>query len=281
MAFPGLMNAVRGMQSQKPPPKFSAAGGAGASPAGMMGGKMMAPGGGGAPGGAQFAARGNTSPAMAGRVGSMMGGRGAPGGGPTGGMAGRVAGMFGGGGRTATSMAAPGGAPGGAMGRIGGMFGGGGGRAPAPQMAPRAPGGMGGLFALSDERSKDRIRELEDQRDMYLDLLETDRDAVSETFRGVGNYDYDYKPEHRAETGVKSGRGPMADELRPLGVTSRGRDGLERVDMQRLPLETAGEVGTQRRELDDTRAEVDRLRAELAELEDDPDATLRRGLGRR
>jgi hypothetical protein len=54
----------------------------------------------------------------------------------------------------------------------------------------------------------------------------------------------------------------MARELRPLGVTERGGDGMERVNMERLPLETAGEVGTQRREIDD-------LRAKLAELEDE------------
>jgi hypothetical protein len=276
MALPGLMNSLRA--KQQPPPKFASGG---ASPAaGMTSGMSPAAPQGNTPpgGGGGIASRVGGMMGGGGRAGAMsaIGGRGAPGGGPTGGMAGRVSGMFGGG----APGGAAGGGMGGAVGRVGNLMGGGG-RAPAPQMAPRAPGGMTGMFALSDQSSKDKIRELEEQRDMYLDLLEPDQDSTSNAFRGVNHYTYDYKPEHRAETGTKSGEGPMAHELRPLGVTSRGGDGLERVDMKRLPLKTASEVGTQRRELDDTRAELDALRSELSDLDDDPDATLRTALGRR
>lgn len=163
---------------------------------------------------------------------------------------------------------------GGAMGAARGMFGGGGGAPPAAagQMAARP----GFAAMLSDERSKQRIEELEDQRDRYLDLMDNDKDATSDAFRGVHDYSYEYKPEFQGKPGTAPGRqrGAMAHELRPLGVTMHGDDGFERVDNERLPLKTAGEVGTQRRELDDTRAEVEDLRAKLAELEDDPQAQL-------
>ena len=93
--------------------------------------------GGSAPGGSMF---GRGAPSGGGGMASSMhamGGRGAPGAGPSSGMAGRIASMFGGGGGSVASTA----------GRMG-----------------------GGLF--SDERSKERIKELEGLTKRYEALLD-------------------------------------------------------------------------------------------------------------
>ncbi len=234
-----------------------------------------------------------------GRAMGAAGGGTPQGGGATGRAGGMLGGMFGTGGG-----GAPQGGTAGAASRISGMFGGGAPQAPAaqgPRMAPRMPQ-MG--FAMSDEASKQEVERLRERvRDLgggadaghaaassgpdfatrlagaakgFQALSDERSKERSEVFRGVSNNEYEYKPEFRDQPGAGHGkfRGPMADELRPLGVTARGEDGMERVNMERLPLEVAGEVGDQRRELDE-------LRQRLADLEGNPDAQLDVAGGRR
>ncbi|HEX6275807.1 MAG TPA: hypothetical protein VFZ53_22350 [Polyangiaceae bacterium] len=201
---------------------------------------------------------------MASRVSGMMGGRGAPGAGPMSGMAGRVASMFGGG--------AGGGQPGGGIAsRVGGMFGGGaGGGAGRAGMA----GMMGGL--MSDERSKEKIRELEGIKARYEALIDTPTEKPS-GFEGVGSHEFSYKPEFQDEPGAGRGRfaGPMTSELKSIpGVVKEGPGGMEQVDTPRLTMANASATGELSREVDD-------LRARLAALSDDPDATLDVAGGRR
>ncbi len=147
-----------------------------------------------------------------------------------------------------------------------------GGASSSPDFGQRLAGAAGHFKALSDETSKQKISDLE----AALRSARGGDSQRSEAFRGVTNNEYEYKPEFRDQPGAGHGkfRGPMADELRPLGVTEFGGDGMERVNMERLPLETAGEVGNQRRELDE-------LRQRLADLEGNPDAVLDVAGGRR
>lgn len=194
-----------------------------------------------------------------------MGGRGAPGAGPTGGMAGRISGMFGGGG------------------------------GPAPRAAQGLFGGAGAL--MSDERSKEKIRELEGIKQRYMALLDgpsgggdaghSDRDGIvtsSEVdYSPVGSHEFEYKPEYRDEPGAGRGRfaGPMTSELKGIpGVVKSGPGGMEQVDAPRLTMANASQIGNLTREKAD-RSELDDLRARLAALSDDPDGALDVAGGRR
>lgn len=180
-----------------------------------------------------------------------------------GGLAGRVGGMFG-----------SGGAPGGMAGRVGGMAG-------VPARAPTGGPGMAGMVGglMSDERSKQKIAELEGIKRRYEALIDSPTEKPR-GFEDVGSYEYEYKDP--SEPGAAPGRhvGPMAHELRSLpGVVERGPDGFDRVNADRLSLANASATGELSREKAD-RAEVEALRARLAALSDDPDASLRAGLGR-
>jgi len=83
------------------------------------------------------------------------------------------------------------------------------------------------LLGLSDRSSK-------------TDIAPT---TLSDKFENVGSHSYRYKDP--SIQGAKPGRhsGPMADELRALGVTEFGDDGLERVDTVRLSLANASATG--------------------------------------
>lgn len=151
-----------------------------------------------------------------------------------------------------------------------------------PAMAQRQPLNMGQRVpqmgalrnVLSDERSKETIRAL---RSRLADLGEGggERDLDPNPFRSAENFEYEYKdPEAR---GAAPGRhvGPMAQDLEGIpGVVRERPDGMKEVDAGRLSMATAGEVGSQRREIDE-------LRARLADLEGNPDAVLDVASGRR
>jgi len=211
-----------------------------------------------------------------------------------GGMAG---GARGGAGMAQMSQAAPAGRPapgagsGGMAGGVASMFGGGGGGGVASNA-----GKMAGLF--SDERSKERIKELEGLTKRYEALLdgpsaempsreELDRGASSlegstKSFEPVGSHEYAYKPEFQDKPGAGRGRfaGPMTSELKQIpGVVEEGHDGMERVNPGRLALANASATGELSREKAD-RAELEALRARFEGLEDDPDAVLRGASGR-
>lgn len=131
-----------------------------------------------------------------------------------------------------------------------------GGRGMAPTM-------MAGLGALSDEESKTRIRELEDELSRTYAALsgpsatggvnpsEPDTAALDAAYRRPTSNSYDYKDP--TAPGAAPGRqaGPMADELKGLpGVVAPGPDGLDRVDTGRLTMTNASEIANLRRELD-------------------------------
>lgn len=163
---------------------------------------------------------------------------------------------------------------------------------PAQQAAPAAArlGGMG--FALSDERSKQKIQDLEalnrryegllDEQPgaQYPELKQPDRTALDEAFRRPGSYSYEYKDPTMA--GAAPGRqvGPMADELRGIpGAVERGSDGFDRVNLPRTTLATVSQVAKQRREIDDLRAQLEAL-GSPDELSTDGGDAVSRSFGR-
>jgi hypothetical protein len=88
-------------------------------------------------------------------------------------------------------------------------------------------------------------------------------------YRPVGTYGYEYKNPNAPGAAPGPQSGPMADELKGLpGVVKPGPDGFDRVDLGRLSLNNASELGQHRRELDDKadRSEVEKLRRQLAAL---------------
>jgi hypothetical protein len=143
--------------------------------------------------------------------------------------------------------------------------------APSGQAAGAARGfGNIGSFALSDERSKQKIADLESVKQRYEDLLDgptaetpelrDPRSSLDDAFRRPGSYSYEYKDPTMA--GAAPGRhvGPMAHELRGIpGAVETGPDGYERVSLPRTTLATVSQVAKQRRELDELRAQMDAL----------------------
>lgn len=103
-----------------------------------------------------------------------------------------------------------------------------------------------------------------------------------EGLKGAGSYSYEY--EDPEAPGAAPGRqeGPMAHELRPLGVTHMGPDGMERVDAPRLAMKSASAIGELARsdskkndELERLRNRMDILSEQIGANQDDPDAVLR------
>lgn len=93
--------------------------------------------------------------------------------------------------------------------------------------------GMGSLFSfLSDERSKKNIKRTKP----------TD-------FRKAGSYEYEYKDPKTKGAAPGKHKGPMAQEL-SLELTQEGKDGLLRVDGNRLVLSMASAMGDAQRRLD-------------------------------
>jgi hypothetical protein len=92
---------------------------------------------------------------------------------------------------------------------------------------------LGGLL-LSDRTSKTDIRST----------------SLLGKFKGVGSHAYRYKDPTMPGAADGEQEGPMADELRALGVTVRGNDGYERVDTGRLALKVASATGEMARKLE-------------------------------
>jgi hypothetical protein len=127
-----------------------------------------------------------------------------------------------------------------------------------------------GLSMMSDEHSKERIRELESINDEYKALFDgppategtPKRDAPD--FERIGTYEYEYKDPERHGRGRYVG--PMAQELEHIpGVVEETREG-KAVNAPRLTMANTSELAAQRRELE-------RLKAEFDALYDGPAAT--------
>lgn len=144
--------------------------------------------------------------------------------------------------------------------------------------------GIGGGGALSDERSKQRISELEDTKRHYEDLLDTDTAApdvrqpdtasLDSAYRKPGDYTYEYKPEFRGQPGAGDGRyaGPMAHELKGIpGVVKPGANGMDHVDTPRLTMANTSQVANLTRGKAD-RSELEELRQRVADLSDSGDS---------
>jgi hypothetical protein len=140
-----------------------------------------------------------------------------------------------------------------------------------PYAAAPRPGGMAGNVSgmmgaaggmLSDEQSKQKIQELEDElsktyaalggKSATGDVQPSDHgEGLDEAFRKPSSNSYEYKDP--TAPGAAPGRqvGPMADELKGLpGVVSPGADGLDRVNTPRLTLANTSELANLRREMD-------------------------------
>jgi hypothetical protein len=116
-------------------------------------------------------------------------------------------------------------------------------------------GGVAGMAAMaSDERSKEKIRELEGQLDTYRALMDdanvdypTDRASATadalDAHRGAGAYEFSYKDPSMPGAGPGRFSGPMSHELRSMpGVVQQGPDGYERVDGGRLVLNNTSAI---------------------------------------
>jgi len=173
---------------------------------------------------------------------------------------------------------------GGFMGRIAGAMGGQQGQMPQQNQMQAGMAQMGGGMGamLSDKRSKDRIRELEDLNDSYAalmsrdtakpDVRRPDTDALDRAanYNGVGSYSYEYKDPNAAGAAPGEHVGPMAHELRSIpGVVQPGADGMDRVDTPRLTMSNASAIGEHERDIQDLKEANDALarRQELADLE--------------
>jgi hypothetical protein len=142
------------------------------------------------------------------------------------------------------------------------------------------PGAMAAGALLSDEQSKTRITELEDElqrtyaalggKASTADVSEpirlrqqmaaaqgqgamssSEQDALDAAFRKPTSNSYEYKDP--SAPGAAPGRhaGPMADELKGIpGVVETGPDGMDRVNGPRLELANTSEIANLRRELD-------------------------------
>lgn len=93
--------------------------------------------------------------------------------------------------------------------------------------------------------------------------------APGGAFRNVGTHAYEYKDPNAPGAAPGPQEGPMADELKHLGVVQPGPDGYDRVDGARLSLKNASATGELARE-------VEALRGEIAALGGNPDAVLER-----
>jgi hypothetical protein len=158
----------------------------------------------------------------------------------------------------------------GLMGGSGGGFNPRGGSAPMGQMSTMLGGGMGGgpgaMAAgalLSDEQSKTRITELEDELQRTYAALggkastadvqpkAPDTAALDAAYSKPTSNSYEYKDP--SAPGAAPGRhaGPMADELKGIpGVVETGPDGMDRVNGPRLELANTSEIANLRREMD-------------------------------
>src|SRR6185295_18479686 len=146
---------------------------------------------------------------------------------------------------------------------------------PAVKMSPgagvqRMPMPRGGLSMLSDERSKQRIKELEDVNAQYQAVLGGEpatAGVLESAYQQPTANTYEYK--NPGAPGAAPGRqsGPMAQELEGIpGVVRPGPDGMKRVDPARLTMTNASQIGNLTRAREQDRAEIDALKAHLDAL---------------
>ncbi len=99
-------------------------------------------------------------------------------------------------------------------------------------------------YATSDERAKTDIKPL---------------DALAEHLRAAPGYSYKYKPGFGEDPKVERA-GPMAGDLRksPFGkdLVKRGRDGFDKIRVDRLTLVNHAGLAAMRSELDALKAQL-------------------------
>jgi hypothetical protein len=97
---------------------------------------------------------------------------------------------------------------------------------------------------------------------------------LDSAYRRAGSYSYEYKDP--SLPGAAPGRqaGPMADELKGIpGAVSTGPDGLDRVDIPRMTMANASQTGTNTRDIDELRREMDALMGRVGAGQSNPDGT--------
>jgi hypothetical protein len=149
-----------------------------------------------------------------------------------------------------------------------------------------SPTMMAGLSALSDEDSKTKIRELEGELARTYAALgggpstgnvqpqAPDTAGLDSAYRRAGSYSYEYKDP--SLPGAAPGRqaGPMADELKGIpGAVSTGPDGFDRVDIPRMTMANASQTGTNTRDIDELRREMDALMGRIGAGQSNPSGT--------
>lgn len=138
-----------------------------------------------------------------------------------------------------------------------------------------AVGGVAGAgLAASDERSKERIRELESVNDQYRALLDkrpeypttaAPNTGALDAHRPAGGYEYSYRDPGMPGAGPGRFSGPMSHELKGMpGVVQPGPDGYERVDTGRLALNNTSAIAETVRRDD----KQDRALSEMAQALD-------------
>lgn len=93
--------------------------------------------------------------------------------------------------------------------------------------------------------------------------------GAANDFRDVGTYRYEYIDPNAPGAAPGAQQGPMADELKHLGVVKPGPQGYDMVDTAALGFKNASATGELARE-------VEALRSEVAALGGNPDAVLSR-----
>lgn len=124
---------------------------------------------------------------------------------------------------------------------------------------------------MSDERSKERIRELESVNEQYRALLDERPEypttagpntGALDAHRPAGGYEYSYRDPSMPGAGPGRFSGPMSHELKGMpGVVQQGPDGYERVDTGRLALNNTSAIAETVRRDD----KQDRALSEMAE----------------
>lgn len=125
---------------------------------------------------------------------------------------------------------------------------------------------MGGAaMALSDERSKRDIEELDAENRQLRQLLEALGDDAEATVRGAPGHTYRYEDPDAPGAAPGLHAGPMAQDLErtPLGASlvREAPDGTKMVDTGRAGLTALAASSAQQRELDRMRRELEALQA--------------------
>lgn len=125
-------------------------------------------------------------------------------------------------------------------------------------------------MALSDERSKRDIEELDAENRQLRQLLEALGDDAAATVRGAPGHTYRYEDPDAPGAAPGLHAGPMAQDLErtPLGASlvREAPDGTKMVDTGRAGLTALAAASAQQRELDQVRAEQEELQRQLRAL---------------